>query len=76
MAVPAVWRLINLLAFIEPKQHANSQAGRLCSSPKIQKQAAFGMICRLLVMKMAQCSRLCLQKSHRVSHGSFFVTGH
>jgi hypothetical protein len=22
MAVPAVWRLINVLAFIEPKQHA------------------------------------------------------
>ena len=22
MAVPTVWRLINLLAFIEPKQHA------------------------------------------------------
>ena len=24
MAVPAVWRLINLLAFIEPKQHAEA----------------------------------------------------
>jgi len=24
MAVPAVWRLINLLAFIEPKQHAKA----------------------------------------------------
>jgi hypothetical protein len=24
MAVPVVWRLINLLAFIEPKQHAEA----------------------------------------------------
>jgi hypothetical protein len=35
MAVPAVWRLITLLAFIEPKQHAKAHrrdAGGYCAS--------------------------------------------
>ena len=47
MAVPAVWRLINY-ARVHRTQTArrSSQAGRLCSSPKIQKQAAFDISCR------------------------------
>jgi hypothetical protein len=31
MAVPAVWRLINLLAFIEPKQHAKAHRRDACA---------------------------------------------
>jgi len=31
MAVPAVWRLINLLAFIEPKQHAEAHRRDACA---------------------------------------------
>jgi len=31
MAVPAVWRLINLLAFIEPKQHAKAYRRDACA---------------------------------------------
>jgi hypothetical protein len=37
MAVPAVWRLINVLAFIEPKQHAELTGGTpvlLSQNPK------------------------------------------
>ena len=38
MAVPAVWRLINLLAVIEPKQHAKKLTGEtpvlLSQNPK------------------------------------------
>jgi len=47
MAVSAVWKLACLLARALPigtKEHAEAQkAGRLCPSPKIQKQGAFGM---------------------------------
>jgi hypothetical protein len=31
MAVPAVWRLINLLAFIEPKQHTEAHRRNACA---------------------------------------------
>jgi hypothetical protein len=42
MAVSAVWTLIYLLAHIGTKeQHCRTQEGRLCSSPRIQKQVAF-----------------------------------
>ena len=47
MAVSAVWRLACLLSPIPigTKEHAKThRRDALCSSPKIQKQAAFGII--------------------------------
>ena len=44
MAVPAVWRLINLLAFIEPKQHAKAHRRDACAP--LQKSKSY----RLLVL--------------------------
>ena len=47
MAVSAVWRLVYFLAPCpsEPKeQTAAHRRDALCPSPKIQKQAAFGII--------------------------------
>ena len=47
MAVSAVWRLACLLCHIPigTKEHAKThRRDALCSSPKIQKQAAFGII--------------------------------
>ena len=46
MAVSAVWTLVYLLAPLPPEQKEQTAAHRrdaLCPSPKIQKQAAFGI---------------------------------
>ena len=44
MAVSAVWTLVYLLVPLVTKEHANAhRRDALCPSPKIQKQAAFGI---------------------------------
>jgi len=44
MAVPAVWRLINLLAFIEPKQNAKAHRRDACA-PLPKSKSKLLLVC-------------------------------
>jgi len=47
MAVPAVWRLINVLAFIEPKQHAEAHKRDACAPLPESKSKLLLISCSL-----------------------------
>ena len=55
MAVPAVWRLINVLAFTEPKQHAEAHRRDACA-PLLKSKSKLLLISESVDLSIMQVS--------------------